>query len=405
MNPRKRKSTSGTSEGSRTKKKTKNQPKDDPSTLLTDVCSDCLAIIFDYLDIDDLTAVAQTCVRFKEVAANIFFRKFNNSIAERSHRGSKIVKLVKIRNILKSFGDEMCSLEASSIDAWQSDKPNDPRILQLIKKYFCGNIDDKVIASEGFQKELQLKEFHFDESMVEKANFVFARLSKLKLTKCKLLGGTEQLFANCANLTKLKLDFVHTNPAVVFEYVGRANGRRFNKYVTSANPDPCFDHCFPKLTSFSMKSITTASADDLDNFLSKNPQLKKLKIVECRQFNDVIQSVVDHVPHIEKLNVNAKCIRKKELLQLMQLNKLVIQFNKGKHENVYSALKGVARGGILLDTLRLIDFQPSEKLVKTLIEFKTLKRLELVVNSFPESSRSMLSEQLQQTEVTVVSAA
>lgn len=338
------------------------------------MCNDCLFMIFDYLKLDDLIAVAQTCSTLKKVAYSIFSRRYDNSIAETSHRGSKIAKLELIRNVLMAFGDEMSTLEASSIDGWYSEKPNDHRIFTLLKKYFCGNIDDDDTASEGFKKELQLKEFHFDEYTVENVNFVFARLSKLELTKCKLLDGTEQLFANCVNLTKLKLDFVHTNPAVVFSYVGRANGRRFNKYKTNVETDPCFNHSFPNLTSFSMKSITTATADDLENFLSKNPQLKKLKIVNCRQFDGLLQSLIDHVPNIEKLNVHSKYIKKKELVQLVKLRKLVIQ--EVNSDNICGALKGVAKSKMVLDTLKLVGLLPTEKIINSVSAIQTLTKWE-----------------------------
>ncbi len=368
-----------------------NQQNEEKSTLLTDVCSDCLDIIFDHLDTNDLASFALASPTFKEVVANNFFRKFNNSIAESSHRGSKTAKLEKIRNLLKAFGEEMHSLEASSIDGWHSNKPNDHSILLLIKKYFCAN---------AVQKELQLKEFHFDESMVETLNFVFTRLSKLKLMKCKLLDGTEQLFANCVNLTKLKFDFVHTNPAVEYKYAGR---KQFAKYTTGDDPDPCFNNCFPKLISLSLRSIDTATVADLANFLSKNPQLKKLKIVECREFDGVVQSVIEHVPNIEKLHLHAKYVKEEDLVQLEQLKKLVLQFNHINYENVYSALDGIARSKIRLDTLKIIVFRVSGRLITSLTGFKTLKKLELVVDRcFPDSKLQKLSQALPETKITVL---
>lgn len=378
-------------------------PKNEKGTKIEEVCSDCLEKIFVYLDLNDLAVAGQVCKLFYEVAANIFFRELNPfSLAENSHRGSKSVELQKIENVLKCFGGELRSLEASSIDGWTSKKPNDKPVLDCITKYFCKKDDNVVgdLAAEDLKK-LQLKQFHFDNSMVENVNILFGRLSKLTLNKCKLLDGTDQLFANCANLTKLKLVFVHTNPAVKFEYIGQR--RKFNTIRTSNALDPCFNHSFPKLISFTMQSISTATEVDLDNFLSKNPQLKKLKIVNSHQFEGVIESLVKHVPNIIKLTIPAKYLQsKKDVIELKQLKKLELNFNNHQYNNVISALGGIARSDLSLESLKLIDLSPTDKLISSLVKFKTLRHLELVVvGSLSDANLQTLSETLSETQITV----
>lgn len=371
---------------------------DKRGTLFTSVCRDCIEKIFEYLDLNDLAVTGQVCRLFKEVAENIFIRKFNRhcNLVEDNRRGSKSVKLNKIENVLKTFGAELRSLEASSIDGWQSDKPNDQSVLNCIKKYFCDSNENPNI-----EKELKIRDFHFDDSMVENVSLLFGQLSKLTITRCKLLDGTDQLFANCGNLTKLKLDFVHTNPAVEFEYSGRR--RKFNKIRTSESLDPCFNHHFPKLTSFTMKSISTAAAADLDNFLSKNPQLKILKIIQCPQFNDVLQSLARHVPNIEKLNIPTKYIKRKtDLVGLKQLQKLEINFGHGGGTNAFTALRQMATSNVALEILKLVDFHLTDELIKTLVKFKALNQLVLVVGNFPDDKFQTLSEHLAETRISVV---
>lgn len=364
----------------------------------TDICTDCLEKIFLFLEISDLASVGNVCKTFNAVASDIFFRKFGNghySLAETSHRGAKKVKLEKIENLLKSFGERLRSLEISSIDGWQSEKPNDKPVLEMVTKYFCKNENDL--------KELKLSEFHFDASMVENVNILFGRLSKLTLIKCKLLDGTEELFGNCANLTKLKLDFVHTNPAVQYEYVGSRN-RKFNKIKTDDEMDPCFNNTFPKMISLSLRSIGTATGIDLNNFLSKNLQLKKLKIVECRGFDGLIESVVEHLPNIETLSIPAKYIQNnKDMLPLKQLTKLQLNFDNKLYKKGLKALVAIARSDILLESLKLVDFHfAADELINTLSEFETLKQLVLVGN-FSEENQQTLSENLENTQVTYLS--
>lgn len=323
-------------------------------------------------------------------------RKFNDhcSLVEENLRGSNAVKLKKFKNVLKTFGPQLRSLEASSIDGWLSEKPNDKPVLDCIKKYFCKGLDENV------EKELKIKYFHFDNSMVENVSLLFGQLSKLTITTCKLLDGTDQLFANCWNLTNLKLDFVHTNPAVQFEFNG--NRRKFDKIRTSDALDPLFNNHFPKLTSITMRSISTATGDDIDNFLSKNPQLKKLKIINHHEFYELLQSITNHVPNIEKLSIPMKYVKKKsDFVALKQLQKLELNFTGGNGKTVlYSALRQIARIHNSLEILKLVDFRSDNQLVRVLAEFETLQQLVLVVRD-PVDQFQTLSEHLPQTEITV----
>lgn len=373
------------------------------------MCGDCVEKIFDKLDVNDLAVAAQVCKLFQQVAQHIFFRKLNNRaiIAEDLLRGPKKIKLRKIENVLKSFGKGIRTLVASSIDGRTSDKANDKPILEIIAKYF-GQIDIENVtddAEEKNLKKLHLCEFHFDDSMVENVNVLFGRLTKLTLTKCKLLDGTDRLFANCVNLTKLKLDSVHTNPAVRFEYVGSRN-KKFQKIITNDALDPCFNHSSPKLVSLTMRSIGTATGIDLGNFLSKNQQLRKLKIVNCGQFDGLLQSVAKYIPNIEKLSIQAKYMKKSaDLLKLKQLKKLEINFYNKIFKNTFRTLGEMARSDISLDTLKLVDFQTTAQLIKNLSQFDTLKlkKLVLVVSHFPGENLQTLSESLHETEITVES--
>lgn len=120
----------------------------------------------------DLDVAGQVCQVFKEVAENIFFRKYNGhcSLAEDNCRGSKWVKLNKIEMGWKLSGQNCVLWKRLQLDCIKK---------YYIILYFCKDINENV------EKELKIEDFHFDNSMVENVNLLLINFSMVRIN-CSL---------------------------------------------------------------------------------------------------------------------------------------------------------------------------------------------------------------------------
>lgn len=106
-----------------------HQNNGDGTLTITDICDDCLERIFDFLDLQSLLNVAQTCKQLQNAAADTFGYKFGREkflmclIYKRSNEN--YIKMIQYNNVfvyglrnwakfLRCFGDKFLRLQITS---------------------------------------------------------------------------------------------------------------------------------------------------------------------------------------------------------------------------------------------------------------------------------------------------
>lgn len=269
---------------------------------------DCLLEVFQYLDLLELSAVADVCERFRQSAQDSFARSkkdkldFYHDIYRPRDTFKKI--LLKTSRVLRNFGHFIAKLNVNgNLSILQL--PEDQRkLFELFVRYYQEvNADDC-----SSLKEMDLS--HFDLRI----DFVHAmgplRLRKLALRSSQI-GGTflSILPLWFGELQELRLDGVDVER---FEFLHRS---------------------FPKLVTFALNWNSDLNIDDIGKMLQHNPQLKQIELGYLPQLENILPSIVEYVPEIETLDlcwygtdtINRETIKDFAQLRAMRTLKLQVE--------------------------------------------------------------------------------
>lgn len=360
---------------------TVNDDKGISQTPIPQLNDDCLLKIFSYLDIHTLVNTAEACNQFNYLINQQTRRKINFRFPPTTH--------ANMEKCLKLFGQDVTDL---TLDFGQSDSSvisrkaltaqNKPMILRIfrkikqlvnIKQLTCLRIESMVVTPAIFAAIKPL----------------LGQLTLLKIKSLRCAEADEEIEfpSMCSELTKLKL-------------------------IGTILLDKSAALHWPSLTNLSILDNYNLRASTMNNFLSNNPQLTKLRIscglYDNISFNNFIEDTLKYqiLPGLEKLTYEDKwngrqstvfyiCEQLGQLKTLRKLN-LCFRFNYINDDNINTILQlqdltdltlrynfnlnakqiirpirsqhliALAKGLPNLEIFRLHGFQPSEEAV---IEF------------------------------------
>lgn len=131
---------------------------------------DCIEKAVSLLPLNDLTAIAATCTRLRDIARSIFLRHHRALDLGSCDGGRPVGSLKQLRQILMMFGDLILNL---TVDYRQLTHLKSHRILNLITRYRPENL-----------MTLRLNKFNINEDMGSKLKPIFSNLTELELVKC-----------------------------------------------------------------------------------------------------------------------------------------------------------------------------------------------------------------------------
>lgn len=308
---------------------------------------DCFYEVFKYLPIIDWCALRDTCSRLRQITDLCYEKEFKNF----QFNGEFLLReryaeltLLHARTFFRSFGH----LQPNAVIHADCFAPDECRSDELVKL-----MNDHCSAL----KDLKLIKIDVSAIQIEASGRLFAALHRLVIDKCLDDNRTlSTCLMHCKDLTELELI------------------RLFNIEGNS------LAQAFPKLESFSIKSCDNFNFEFLQEFISQNPQLKKLKLIGCNFITEqVFQKIADHMPNLESLSMRMVHVAAMNelpdhMMHLLKLTKLTkLDINCGG-VSVNAFLSGLVANNTL-DSLHLSSAEINKETVQILCNLKTLKVL------------------------------
>lgn len=308
------------------------------TTTILDLNDDCLLEVFEYVELDDLCALADVCHRFRHNSQRRFIAAQNDgtNMAQRfltyylseNFRKKDFLALSKV---FRNFGPYIKSLNMEQ-QRWHwlwRDSYESRKVSDLLNRY-C-----------------------YSGSLIKLRMFYSSRLTEW-LHRYPFFQQMEQLIFEKSS--KFRLDRTYTN-----------------------------------LTAISIELNFDITNEGVEKLLKLNPQLKKVGFVRCSNLNDhIFQSIVNHVPGIESIRMDEailngpaiKCVGK-----LRKLKSLELTTEKQDYFAYFSSiLREIREADIPLENLDLFlfgDFGPhthppnTGRFIDEICKLKTLKVLRL----------------------------
>lgn len=318
---------------------------------------DCLEEVFRHLDDEmDLCAVADVCVRFRAAARAIFESKYKNYHFFHCAKDSAANKLLVTSRMLRNFGANVktISLRGECADKFKSNYQN--KILELLRAY-CG----------GSLVELNLRHFKITDEISLVMWPVLSSLQKLSLIQCEFSELFLKMLPACApelrNLDLLSNRVIEKRKAIQLDGLQQS---------------------YDKLANICFMGINDVKNIDIEELVKRNPQLKQIHIMHCRNLDDnIFQSIATHVPHIETLRINnlpqTNDNNAKYLGQLSSLNSL--EMSAFSVSFIITGLREINAARIPLEHLSLSCFNlcgENGQFVDVVSQLKHLTTLKLI---------------------------
>lgn len=229
-------------------------------TTILNVNDDCMREVIQYLDANDLAVVADVCIRFRQNAVKI------------AHLKPKVLYLNDYTSVVdysrfRNFGTTIKSVDVNCYGRANHQK----RLIQSLSRYCIGE-----------SIELVLRSYEINEEMAFITRPLLERVTKLEFDTCRFS-------------MMLQRNLPLWSPEL-----------RELKYTYDAS-NFSFDQgqLFPKLESISFER-TNMEKSHIELFLEKNPQLKEIRVIFCKQLDDdIFQWIAKYVPEIERITFDA----------------------------------------------------------------------------------------------------
>ncbi|XP_058832873.1 uncharacterized protein LOC131690834 isoform X2 [Topomyia yanbarensis] len=274
---------------------------------------DCLMMIFDQLDLQDLIALRKTCSRFDGIACNIFKRyklfDFDIELIEK-----KYLTMLDAKTLLSEVGSFIHHL---SIARDRFSKPG-ARILNLIPRH-CPNLT-----------ELEIHDFKLTPKALKNLEVVFKSLVGLTLIDCGIDDKIDRSLKYAKKLQRLDLSLNSELTGRFLKAVGNLKylnlescqniqGKPFSTFAEKNKTLEYLNiNCCSRLTTDAIKSIVTNMTElshlvcnncyegvDVSSMalIAKLPKLKKIqfKFNSISSIDQILQSLAeaDHLEHLD----------------------------------------------------------------------------------------------------------
>lgn len=246
------------------------------TTSILNLSDVCLLAVFQYLNVQDLSTVADVCSRFRAVAKTSFDQSKRSRLEfpddfEYSHVSET---LLKIPGVLRNFGSYITEIRVSSWGMRERLRSRyESELVDLLTKYCCGTLIT-----------LELFNFKLKPENVLKLRPVFEGLQKLEL--------------HCETFPKLsKSWFPKLRELKYYDSGERDFYKEYSKLVQS----------YYKLEKIALIKLYGITDDDIQNILKCNPKLKEIELCRCKFLSAItLRAIAEQAPEIEKLDLKLK---------------------------------------------------------------------------------------------------
>lgn len=258
----------------------------DATTILS-LNDDCFFELFKYLGVLDLSSISDTCIRLKQTSKAYFAysKKTNlNLRLEILSAGHTLERLVsKTSRVLRNFGEfiigfiEGCLLMRCENSCFSTCQFYERTLIEMLVRYCTKNL-----------QELDLSLASLMDDSTQTMGPLVKRLHKLSVDRCTI--GTT--FWNLWPLCSPQLQEL-----------------RFERLIVTCQQFECFHKPFPKLVKIILHHVHGLHGSDIVKMLEHNQQLKEIDILhdgELISFDDLLPSIVAHVPDIESVKVRLR---------------------------------------------------------------------------------------------------
>lgn len=307
-----------------------------------DLNDDCLREVFEFLDENALSAVADVCVRFRQNAIDMARLKVKHLELKQP---TSVYDYSKLRN----FGAFITSIHMIGSAHKKPMTKRQKRIAQHVSRYCVG-------------KSIKLK-----------LNNV-ALSSEVALAMRPLLTNTQLLeFFDCHQEDVILKHLATWSPELRELKYWTCNSEEEKR--TSFNG---LHHHFPKMESISLRGTKGVENRDFVEFLKKNPQLKQVNVSHCNKLTaNIYRSMAEFTPTIEQIDfksgsgTNRNNVEPFGRLQNLKSLTLVVD---GNHAEL--AIRKIAASNIPLESLDVSRFDAFYNTKVLFDEISKLKKLQ-----------------------------
>lgn len=309
--------------------------------------------IFDYLDVIDLCAIANTCTQFKKLGEHVFSSKFDKITWRSGNQNAD--------DIFNTFGHLISSLDVDIVE------PCDMHFDRIASK--CGkNLRNLSIWMNGeYCAPLNFNTLY-------SVKVLFTQLQQLDINCHKFFDyyTALELLASCSMLESLSIN------------------------CTLASDQICnrIDINFPQLKEIKLQLNATINDIGLEMLLTCNPNIKKLYIDECPRLTAKSIEIVSRcAPWLEEITLgplqNYCPFQLRHFGQLYCLKRLQILLDPA-----LPLMNVIYDAGIQIERLELWYVNMTETLIKQLTNMKSIKELTICSYNVTDKHLKVIAENL-----------
>lgn len=310
--------------------------------------------IIDYLSIEDLCSVAETCVQLKQLSELVFSSNFDK-MTVRAHD----------YNALKAF-----SIFGHLITELNVDLIEPPNIFLNFIADMCGK---KLLRLSLYMNAKNGS--HLDNNTKKKLMQMFSKLQHLEIHCHGFfdLSTTMDLLLSCLALESLTLNCISTSNTIWNEINVR----------------------LPQLKELKFHINLAINDKGLENWLTNNSNIKSLYVDECTNLTSYALDIIVHrLPILEKLTLGM--LQNCHTENRMQLGKLKIQSLGLLLGTALPTMNVIYEAGIPVESLELWYVHVNNAHIERLSSMKTIRELTIFSYTTKNSHLKMIADNLPQ---------
>lgn len=302
------------------------------TTTIIDLNDECQRKLFQYLEKDDLMALAMAVNRFRNVASEFF-----KCLSIRTHH-----TLYQSVNHFRAFGAVIGKLEVD--------------IRQLVPSFKREIIDFMVMYCKEKLVDLKLVGLPFTDAECVAMRTTFKHLRKLEFHSGAPVDFPEFLSQSSRGLETLNLTFV---PAMNYKKLKLSNLKSLKLWYAHVTDE------------------------DIEGIVSRHPQIESLQLKDEKLTEQCLVSIAEHLPQLEELKLEQ--IKRTSISNIQYLNRLHSLKSLEIRDAWYSSSLPVwkidfSQLPIERLSIEFVDFistENADRFIASLATLKTLKYLKL----------------------------